>query len=226
MGLFRKIVEEVQGISDDIKSIVEETTTQESSSTPEPEEEWIWVEGYKGTDKDMKCLDFQYTLGAQYDMPEEDIKECTSGFHLCLKLDDVFSYYDVGKANRFFKVKALVRKSDVDQYGIMEYCYSQVHRRNKLVAKSIIFISELTQDEILKDTVVESLDQKYKDLAIECDIVSAKNLYNRDVLMEDGYSEAFANYVITQCLFDKAHAVGSMKGVSMDMRVLFILQAK
>ena len=220
MGWFNKKIEQVckeaKAIDDAMESITEE-----------PKEEWIWVEGYKGTDKDMKCRDFQYTLGAQYDMPEEDIKECTSGFHLCLKLDDVFSYYDIGKANKFFKVKALVRKSDVDQYGTMEYgYYYQVHRRNKLVAKSIIFISELTQDEILKDTIVESLDQKYKDLAIEYDIVLARNLYNKDVLMEDGYSEAFVNYVITQGLFDKAHAVGSMKDVSMDMKVLFILQAK
>ena len=159
MGWFNKkieqVCEEAKAIDDAMESVTEE-----------PKEEWIWVEGYKGTDKDMKCRDFQYTLGAQYDMPEEDIKECTSGFHLCLKLDDVFSYYDVGKANRFFKVKALVCKSDVDQYGTREYGYYQVYRRDKLVAKSIIFISELTQDEILKDTDVESLEQKYKDFAI------------------------------------------------------------
>lgn len=219
MGLFNKKIEQVckeaKAIDDAMESITEE-----------PKEEWIWVEGYKGTDKDMKCRDFQYTLGAQYDMPEEDIKECTSGFHLCLKLDDVFNYYEIGKANRFFKVKALVRKTDVEQYGSIMHNYLQFYKNNKLVAKSIVFISELTQDEILKGTEVELLNQTYKDLAIECGIKETINVYHKNTLIEDGYSETFANYIINNSLFDKAHAVGSMKGVSMDMKVLFILQTK
>ena len=49
---------------------------------PTGEEEWIWVTGYKGTDKDMKCRDYQYELGKQHDMPEgTDITMCYSGFH-------------------------------------------------------------------------------------------------------------------------------------------------
>ena len=219
MGWFDKkieqVCEEAKAIDDAMESVTEE-----------PKEEWIWVEGYKGTDKDMKCRDFQYTLGAQYDMPEEDVKECESGFHLCLKLDDVFQYYNIRSSNRFFKVKALVRQSDVDKYGIIEHDCYQVYRRDKLVAKSIIFISELTQDEILKGTEIEPLEQKYKDLAIERSLKEAINLYHQNTLIEDGYSEAFANYVINNNMFDKAHAVGSMPDVSMDMKVLFILQAK
>ena len=192
----------------------------------EPKEEWIWVEGYKGTDKNMKCRDFQYELDVQYDMSEEKVKECESGFHLCFKLDDVFNYYDIGKANRFFKVKALVRKTDVEQYGIIKQSYLQFYKNDKLVAKSIIFISELTQNEILKGTEVESLDQTYKDLAIEYGIKETINIYHKNVLIEDGYSEAFANYIVNHSLFNKTHAIGSMKNISMDMKVLFILQAK
>ena len=88
---------------------------------PKPQEEWVWVDGYKGTDKDMKCRDFQYELHKVYDMPEDaEIVECSSGFHLCLEKEHVFRFYDIGKGNRFFKVKALVCRSDYESYGKME----------------------------------------------------------------------------------------------------------
>lgn len=120
----------------------------------EKTEEWIWVEGYKGTDKNMKCRDFQYELGKQFDMPEdEEIEACNSGFHLCRDLADVYSYYDIGNGNRFFKVKALVRKEDYDRMERESsiYMFSLYSRHDsKLAAKSIEFISELTPDEIFE----------------------------------------------------------------------------
>ena len=117
MNIFKKAIKEIQKIDKAIEPFKE---TLEPTS--EPEEEWIWVEGYKGTDKDMKCRDFQYGLGVQYDMPEDqEIQECESGFHLCLYLSDVFHYYEVGCGNRFFKVKALVRKVDKESYLSLRY---------------------------------------------------------------------------------------------------------
>jgi hypothetical protein len=48
------------------------------------EEEWIWVEGYKGTDKNLKCKsDFQYEIGKEYNIDE--VKICEKGFHFCLR---------------------------------------------------------------------------------------------------------------------------------------------
>jgi hypothetical protein len=80
----------------------------------EKEDEWIWVEGYKGTKKDMTARfnDFQYELNKRYEIDEEP-EECKKGFHFCLELFDVFEYYPIGKNHRFFKVQALVRKSDL-----------------------------------------------------------------------------------------------------------------
>lgn len=79
---------------------------EKTEENKEPEE-WIWVDGYKATKADMTCYDYQYELGKQHDMPEdEDIIECRSGFHLCLRLEDVFSYYKIGKDNRFFQGKS------------------------------------------------------------------------------------------------------------------------
>ncbi|WP_330653117.1 DUF7666 domain-containing protein, partial [Clostridioides difficile] len=75
-------------------------------------EEWIWIEGYKGTDRDMKCRNFQYELNKTYSVEEihrGNINIYDYGFHLCLDLKDVFRCYNLDLSNRFFKVKALVR---------------------------------------------------------------------------------------------------------------------
>lgn len=198
-----------------------------ATSEPEPEE-WIWVEGYKGTDMNMKCRDFQYELGTQYDMPESQaIEECKSGFHLCLNLMHVFAYYNIGNGNRFFKVKALVRKSDKEKYckhePIASY-YGQLlyssSAKDKLAAKSIIFISECTLDEILEGTDVSKLSEQYKLMAINSSVDNAMNAYRVSMLVEDGYSEAFALYIVNVGKFEVAHALSSQKDLSMDVKVL------
>jgi hypothetical protein len=223
MNFFKKAINEVKELDKTIESFKE-------TPTPEPDEEWIWVEGYKGTDKDMKCLDFQYELGVQYDMPDgQAIKECKSGFHLCLSLYDVFGYYSIGHGNRFFKVKALVRKTDKNkcrpsfQIGREYYSFPS---QNKLAAKSIIFTSELTYDEILKDTDAEGLPEEYKKTAIDISVSIAVLDYQVSILEEDGYSLPFATHMAKTGLFDIAHAAGSQKDLSMDMKVLAILYGK
>ena len=224
MNIFKKTIQQAK----EFESIYE--SYKETQPAPEPEKEWVWVEGYKGTNKDMKCRDYQYELGVQHDMPNDEvIEECKNGFHLCLNLNDVCRYYSIGDGNRYFKVKALVRKSDKDQYGKSEMVtidgWNQYTGRtyNKLVAKSIIFISELTIDEILKNTYAETLPDKYKHMAINVDINSAQVNYQTDTLVEDGYSVPFASHIIKKNKFDIAHAVGTQNDLSMDMKVLTIL---
>ena len=46
---------------------------------------------YKGFDKDLKCHDFQYEIGKEYE--EERAEICDSGFHACENPLDVFGYY-------------------------------------------------------------------------------------------------------------------------------------
>ena len=54
---------------------------------------------YKGTDKDMKCRDFQFELGKEY--VEEEAKLCDKGFHGCEYPLDVFAHYAPADS-RFF----------------------------------------------------------------------------------------------------------------------------
>ena len=46
---------------------------------------------YKGFDKDLKCRDFQYEIGKEYE--EERAEICDTGFHACENPMDVFGYY-------------------------------------------------------------------------------------------------------------------------------------
>lgn len=46
---------------------------------------------YKGFDKDLKCRDFQYEIGKEYE--EEKAEICDIGFHACENPLDVFGYY-------------------------------------------------------------------------------------------------------------------------------------
>lgn len=193
---------------------------------------WVWVEGYKGTDRDMKCQGFQYELGTKYQMPRESVDECRTGYHLCLNMNDVQRYYSIGNGNRFFKVRALVRLSDKNEYGKMpDYDPSNIYHllldrqpRNKLVAAEIEFLEELTMDKILSNTRAVDWEPKYKEMAIELGLDVVDNTRKIDTLTGYGYSLPFASYLIAHKKYDIAKAVGSQSDLSMDMKCLMILQ--
>ena len=138
-------------------------------------EEWIWIDGFKGTDSDMKCRDYQFRIGETFTVSDEkDVKLCEHGFHLCATLKDVFYYYPIGDNNRFFKVKALVRKEDYDSlycnYSSAMIVQHPLIPKDKIAAKSIIFIEELSVDEILKNRVPKDWTDEQKSLAIRIGI--------------------------------------------------------
>lgn len=237
------------------------THIDETIKSANEQEEWVWVEGYKGTDKNMKCRDQQYELGKTYVMPEDStIEACKSGFHLCLGLIDVFEYYSVGNGNRFFKVRALVRKSDLDNqeepkiylstsnphfmnaFRIPNITFNSTSnsvqvmatKENKLAAKSIEFVSELTMDEIFENTLAKDWSEEDKKLALIDSLYHVENIIQarelekkrqeqEDTLVELGYSRAFATYITKDGKYEKAYAVGTQSDLSMDMKVLAIL---
>lgn len=205
-----------------------EIELNEKLANAEPEE-WIWVEGYKGTDRDMKCRGYQFEMNKVHEMEEgAKIGICEGGFHLCRDLWDVFDYYGIGSSNRFFRVRALVRKSEYENYKSSKdsayYPLFSSSRNDKLASKSIQFLYELTPDEICKaaNYKVEGWSSEDKKLIMEHGYVKAVELRNKAALIELGYSEAFVEYIISKKKSVVALQVGSQKDLSMDMKVLLI----
>lgn len=204
-------------------------------------EEWIWVKGYKGTNKNMMCRDYQFEMDKTFEMPGDSVIElCKNGFHFCTKLKDVYSYYPIREGNRFFEVEAMVRKSEYDKiinkYNDMDMLiFSLYSSDSKLTAKSIRFIRELGRDEILSaskyDTSNWTEDQKDRALTEGVDIICDEI---RDIEIEKeradqkvqlktcGYCETLIEYIVTHDMFDIAYAVGCQEGLSMDMKVFAI----
>ena len=202
------------------------------------DEEYIWVKGFKGTDKDMRCKgDYQYELGKQFDL-DADVEPvlCEKGFHFCKKLESVFRYYNIGDGNRFFEVEALVKKSDLnlkqkksnvntfyDPYG---YLPRSSGSNDKYSAKSIRFIRELSVDEvfdIVTDSEVRGWTEEQKRRAMETSIRAVKAEIREFDLCAAGYSPAFAKYIAGDTdRYKTAIAMASLPDVSMDVKVMAI----
>lgn len=201
-----------------------EKKTDDTKPYDKPVEKWIWVEGYKGTNKDLQGHgNYQFEVGKCYDMPtDEEIEACHSGFHLSLNLKDVFKYYNIGNGNRFFKVKALVREKDFNEYGKgSSFLFGP---RNKLASQSIEFIRELTVDEIFQDTDWKDWPEEYKKLAIAGKLDDVKNMVQADELVTLGFSKTFAMLIVNIGRFDKAKAIGSQPDLSMDTKAYLIMK--
>ena len=98
--------------------------------------DWIWIDAYKGTDKNMVCLGKQYRMNWPHKY-NGDVVLGSKGFHVCTDLKHCFKTYDYNFSNRFFKVKALVKKTDYDYRN---------PNNTTLVAKEIKFVEEITND--------------------------------------------------------------------------------
>ena len=94
------------------------------------------IKSYKGFDKDMKCRDFQYEVGKEYNMDGE-IKCCNRGFHACKSPMEVWDYYDMLNS----------RYAEVEQSGKIEkeenstkVCSSHIKIKAELKLSDIINI--------------------------------------------------------------------------------------
>ena len=65
------------------------------------------ITAYKGFDQELKCRDFQYEVGKEYEM-DGDIECCERGFHACespLEVLDHYFFLPSGKMARFCEVE-------------------------------------------------------------------------------------------------------------------------
>lgn len=221
-----------------VESLSATAVYEEPDGTTPADEEWIWVSGYKATDKNMCCRDYQYELNKQENIPEgEKIEECENGFHLCRDLKDVFNYYEIGNGNRYFAVRALIRKSDFEAYKTkpkftgdatnmqeaLRWIYSNSSRpKDKLVAKSIVFERELTPEEIFEHYKHDNFTPEEMRMALEYRYSYVMDNRKVSDLVELGLSELMAKFIVDDCEYNRAKAVLSQPGLSMDAKILAI----
>lgn len=171
MGFFKKKQEELNNnILDtidisEIQAKEEEIANERASELAKKiekdmleEDQWIWVEGYKGINPDMTANygNEIFEIGAFFRLTEE-ISICKYGYHFCLNLEDLLSYRRV--CTRFFKIQALVKKKDYEKYGQTMYHkygdeFFNVHEEkiNKLVARAIILTEEIPFETLIEES--------------------------------------------------------------------------
>ena len=89
---------------------------------------------YKGFDKDLKCRNFQYEIGKEYEM-DEDIKCCERGFHACESPLEVFDHYDM-LTSRFAKVE---QSGEIDkEENSTKVCSSKIKVKAELKLADMI----------------------------------------------------------------------------------------
>jgi len=98
------------------------------------EQDWIWVDAFKATDANMICKGHQYRLSVE-DTYGDKVVLGSKGYHVCTNLRHCFKEYPYDFHNRFFQVKALVKRTD--------YLYRNPNNTT-LVAKAIRFTEEVT----------------------------------------------------------------------------------
>lgn len=181
---------------------------------------YIWMDGYKGTDENMRCRGLQYELNKEFTCNGVP-KICDNGFHFCKHLGQVINnYYEFNGYNRYFKVKALVPLDD------------SRYEESKYAAKKIVFLEEVGYDKLekyIKDEcpLVDSEDDwnKCKEIGYE---EYAKNIFVNS-MRKLGYSKAFIEILAKENdessmkeIIDRAKALKA-ENISKDLSVYLLI---
>ena len=115
------------------------------------------MKSYKGFDKKLKCRDFQYEIGKEYEMDGE-IKVCSRGFHACESPFDVFDYYTMIDS-RFCEVEQDGNISKEDRGT--KICSSKIKIKAELKLADMInlgveWLKEITSPEKIKTSIKDN----------------------------------------------------------------------
>ena len=120
------------------------------------------IKSYKGFDKNLKCLDFQYEIGKEYKMDGE-IKVCSRGFHACESPLEVFDYYPM-IGSRFCEVEQDGNISKEDRGT--KICSSKIKIKAELKLADMInlgveWLKEITSPEKIKTSIKDNSSGNY-----------------------------------------------------------------
>ena len=115
------------------------------------------MKSYKGFDKNLKCRDFQYEIGKEYEMDGE-IKMCSRGFHACESPFEVFDHYSM-IGSRFCEVEQDGNISKADRGT--KICSSKIKIKSELKLANMIYLGvewlkEITSPEKIKTNIKDN----------------------------------------------------------------------
>ena len=115
------------------------------------------IKSYKGFDKNLKCRDFQYEIGKEYEMDGE-IKVCNRGFHACESPFEVFDHYSM-IGSRFCEVEQDGNISKEDRGT--KICSSKIKIKAELKLADMInlgveWLKEITSPEKIKTSIKDN----------------------------------------------------------------------
>ena len=115
------------------------------------------IKSYKGFDKNLKCRDFQYEIGKEYEMDGE-IKVCNRGFHACESPFDVFDHYTMIDS-RFCEVEQDGNISKEDRGT--KICSSKIKIKAELKLADMInlgveWLKEITSPKKMKTSIKDN----------------------------------------------------------------------
>ena len=122
----------------------------------------VAIKSYKGFDKNLKCRDFQYEIGKEYEMDGE-IKVCNRGFHACESPFDVFDHYTMIDS-RFCEVEQDGNISKKDRGT--KICSSKIKIKAELKLADMInlgveWLKEITSPEKIKTSIKDNSSGNY-----------------------------------------------------------------
>ena len=115
------------------------------------------IKSYKGFYKNLKCRDFQYEIGKEYEMDGE-IKVCSRGFHSCENPFDVFDHYTMIDS-RFCEVEQDGNISKEDRGT--KICSSKIKIKAELKLADMInlgveWLKEITSPKKMKTSIKDN----------------------------------------------------------------------
>ena len=120
------------------------------------------IKSYKGFDKNLKCRDFQYEIGKEYEMDGE-IRVCKRGFHACESPFEVFDHYSM-IGSRFCEVEQDGNISKEDRGT--KICSSKIKIKAELKLADMInlgveWLKEITSPEKIKTSIKDNSSGNY-----------------------------------------------------------------
>lgn len=173
---------------------------------------------YKGFDKNLKCRDFQYEVGKEYEM-DGDIKCCERGFHACESPLEVFDHYDM-LTSRFAKVE---QSGEIDnEENSTKVCSSKIKVNAELKLADMInlgveWIKEVTSPaKVKKYGKLNDNGGDYAKIGSSGDSAQIESTGEHSVVMAAGYNsiaKAKIGSWITLAEWKKDHEYGKWKPI-------------